>query len=110
MRTKLAFGAATVAATASLTVAVNGLATTQVTGGLLRTPTASDEELTPVDDCEELRQWYVDQAVKKVGPYGFGGDYGVFYDTMARTMGDAASGEPAPVAEASSSKAVSSSD
>ena len=113
MRTKLAFGAATVAATASLTVAVNGLTTSQVTGGLLRTSTASADELTPFDDCEELRQWYVDRAVKKVGPYGFGGDYGVFYDTMARDMGGAPVGEPVPLAgaeRATTSKAVSSSD
>ena len=110
MRTKLAFGAATVAATASLTFAVNGLATSQVTGGLLGTPPASAEELTPFDDCEELRQWYVDRAVKKVGPYGFGGHYGVFYDTMTRDLADATMGGAAPVAEARSSKAVSSSD
>ncbi|HET6560834.1 MAG TPA: beta-propeller domain-containing protein [Marmoricola sp.] len=78
MRTKLAFGAAAVAATASLTFAVNGIATSQLSGGLIRTPSASADELAPFEDCEELRQWYVDRAVKKVGPYGFGG-YGIFY-------------------------------
>ncbi len=98
MRSKLAFGTAAVAATASLTVAVNGLATSQVSGGLLGTPSASAEELKPFDDCDELHQWYVDRAMRKVGPYGFGGQYGVLHDTMARALPDSNAGGAVPVA------------
>jgi Beta propeller domain len=110
MRSKLAFGAAAVAATASLTFAVNGLATSQVTGGLLRTPAANAEELTPFDDCDELLQWYVDRAVKEVGPYGFGGHYGVFYRSSVRDLADSSMAGAAPVEESKSSDAVSGSD
>jgi hypothetical protein len=75
MRTKLAVAAATVAATASLSFAVNGLATSRLPGGFLDAPAAAAQELVPFEDCEELREWYVEQALPDVGPYGFGHGY-----------------------------------
>ena len=42
-------------------------------GGLLRVPSAAAAQLPAFEDCEQLRQWYVDQALPQVGPYGFGG-------------------------------------
>jgi hypothetical protein len=72
MRTKLAFAAAAVAVAASLSFAVNGLATTQLPGRFLDTPAAAAGELVPFEDCEELRQWYVERALPDVGAYGFG--------------------------------------
>ena len=42
-------------------------------GPLLRLPSAAAGELPAFEDCEQLRQWYVDQALPLVGPYGFGG-------------------------------------
>ena len=42
-------------------------------GPWLRLPSAAAGELPAFDDCAQLRQWYVDQAIGLVGPYGFGG-------------------------------------
>jgi hypothetical protein len=42
-------------------------------GSLFRLPVAAADELHAFDDCEELRQWYVDQALPQVGPFGLGG-------------------------------------
>jgi len=42
-------------------------------GGLLRVPSAAAAQLPAFQDCEQLRQWYVDRALPQVGPYGFGG-------------------------------------
>ena len=39
----------------------------------VRPPTAAAAELPAFDDCEQLRHWYVDQALAKVGPWGLGG-------------------------------------
>src|SRR4029079_2127160 len=41
--------------------------------GLLRVPSAAAAQLPAFESCEELRRWYVDQALPQVGPYGFGG-------------------------------------
>ncbi len=43
------------------------------TATALRPPTAAAAELPAFDDCEQLRHWYVDQALDKVGPWGLGG-------------------------------------
>ncbi len=42
-------------------------------GSLFRVPVAAAGELPAFDDCEQLRQWYVDRALPQVGPYGLGG-------------------------------------
>lgn len=76
MRSKLALGTLFVATTVSLTVTVTGLA--GGTGsdsspiGLPAAPAAA-AELVPFDDCDELLQWYVEEALPEVGPYGLGG-------------------------------------
>ena len=105
MRTKLAFAAAAVAATASLSFVVNGLATARLPGRFLDTPAAAAERLVAFEDCEELLQWYVDQAVSDVGPYGFQTPYPghgmepgsvrleVALETAARSPADAAATE-----------------
>jgi hypothetical protein len=76
MRSKLALGSLLVATNASLTVAVTGLAglTGDPSGpvGFL-TPGAAAAELVRFEDCDELLQWYVDEALPEVGPYGLGG-------------------------------------
>ena len=101
MGTKLAFAAAAVAATASLSFVVNGVATTRLPGSLLDTPAAAADQLIGFKDCEELLEWYVDQAVSDVGPYGFETPYpvdgmelgpgglGVAPDTAVRSHADA---------------------
>ena len=92
MRSRLALGALFVATTVSLTVTVTGLA--GVTGstddpvGFL-TPTASAAELVPFEDCGELRDWYVEQALPQVGPYGLGGWPGVLPTAALGTEGGA---------------------
>jgi len=40
---------------------------------LVRIPTAAADELPAFEDCEQLREWYVDEALPHVGPWGFGG-------------------------------------
>ncbi len=78
MRHTLLLGSAGLAATALLSLAVTGVASTQLTGGVLRTPTAAADELQPFRDCEALRQWYVDQTLPLVGPYGVDGGPGIY--------------------------------
>jgi hypothetical protein len=60
--------------------------------GLLRMPSAAADELPAFQDCDQLRQWYVDRALPQVGPYGFGGPPILMY-TERSTAGtlDAAS-------------------
>lgn len=41
--------------------------------GLFRVPSVAADELPAFQDCDQLRQWYVDRALPQVGPYGFGG-------------------------------------
>jgi hypothetical protein len=67
-------------------------------------PAAADE-LPAFDDCEQLRQWYVRRALRRVGPWGFGygGPIGI-YDR--RTAVDDAVG----LTGAKSPEAVGSSD
>ena len=84
MRRTLVLGTAALATTASFGVTVTGMATApfspsltstvaDVTGGLLKAPSATAAELEQFDGCEQLRQWYVEQALPEVGPWGFGG-------------------------------------
>ncbi|MEO5709742.1 MAG: beta-propeller domain-containing protein [Nocardioidaceae bacterium] len=42
-------------------------------GSFFRVPAVSADELPVFDDCEQLRQWYVERALPLVGPYGLGG-------------------------------------
>ena len=76
MRSKLALGSLLVATTASLTVVITGLAglAGDPSGSVgFLTPDAAATELVPFEDCDELLQWYVDEALPEVGPYGLGG-------------------------------------
>jgi len=41
--------------------------------GLFRVPSVAADELPAFEDCDQLRQWYVDRALPQVGPYGIGG-------------------------------------
>ena len=71
MRTNLALGALLVATTASVTVTVTGLAgLTGIPGTERLAPPAAAVELVPFEDCDDLLQWYVDEALPEVGPYG----------------------------------------
>jgi hypothetical protein len=60
---------------AVLTTGVLGTAPADVSRTLeriTRPEAAAAEALPAFDDCEELRQWYVDAALPHVGPWGFG--------------------------------------
>ena len=71
MRTNLALGALFVATTASVTVTVTGLAgLTGIPGTDRLTPSAAAAELVPFEDCDDLLQWYVDEALPDVDAYG----------------------------------------
>jgi Beta propeller domain len=120
MRRTLVLGTAALATTASLAVTVTGLATAplspsltstvaNVTGGLLTAPSATAAELEPFSGCEELREWYVEQALPEVGPWGFGGVWAWGYggDVIAeRSNGVAELAAP----DAAADKAVGNSD
>lgn len=62
-------------ATAVLTTGMLGAGSDRAgaAGSVFRVPTAAADELPAFDDCEQLRQWYVDRALPQVGPYGLGG-------------------------------------
>src|SRR5680860_962213 len=62
-------GAATVAL---ITTGVVGASLSILVAPPFSSPAAA-EELQPFDDCEQLRQWYVDAALPMVGPWGLGG-------------------------------------
>jgi Beta propeller domain len=64
--------------------------------GLFRVPSVAADELPAFEDCDQLRQWYVDRALPQVGPYGFGGGPILMY-TERSTAGalDAASPDTA---------------
>lgn len=81
MRSRLLLGGGALAATAVLSLAINGVATSSLSGGLVTTPRAAAQELAPFGDCDELLQWYVDQALPEVGPWGFG--HGLYVDELA---------------------------
>lgn len=71
--TSVGIGATSVVA---LTAVLTGLATPA--GGPLGrtlTPSAAATELTPFDDCEQLRRWYVAAALPHVGPWGLDGPF-----------------------------------
>src|SRR5262245_41013505 len=70
-------GVAVAAGTASLSIAVNGLATASLpgpAGDVLRhvlppAETATAAELSAFKNCNELRRWYVRAALPQVGPW-----------------------------------------
>jgi hypothetical protein len=104
---KLAFGAALAATTACLSVAVNGLAGSTGTFPL-GMPRAAADELPAFTDCDELRDWYVDQALPQVGPWGFGFGGPMYYGAegirlLSRDLSQTAG---APMAEAVDGSAV----
>jgi hypothetical protein len=74
MRSPIKPGAAlaggALAVTASLTAVVTGIAST--TSGPFSAPAAA-AELSAFADCEELLEWYVEQALPSVGPWGLDG-------------------------------------
>lgn len=45
---------------------------------ITRPPAAAADTLPAFEDCEQLRQWYVDAALPHVGPWGFGGQSAMF--------------------------------
>jgi hypothetical protein len=61
-------------------------------------PPAVADELTPFDDCEQLRSWYVDTALPHVTAWGWDTDGPIMYDVMP--MPDATRAAEAPAAEA----------
>ena len=80
-----------VAAYAAVSSGVLGTATT------VRPPAAAAAELPAFDDCEQLRQWYVDQALRKVGPWGLSGPpvmYAMEKGAANRTFGEASPAQP----------------
>ena len=87
--TRLAVGTLALAAVATI-----GGALAPVGTGIVP---ASATTLRPFDDCEELRDWYVEHTVDQVGPYGWGGRIW----TTAQVAPEAA----APSAERSGSSA-----
>lgn len=94
---KILLGSGIAGSTAALGIAIAGIATTTavVVTGPFAAP-AGAEALKPFDDCEALRDWYVDQALPQVGPYGWGGDPRLYaYDRM--NLGDVADA-PLPTA------------
>ena len=107
MRSRIALGTLLVATTVSLTVTVTGLAgvTGKSTPEFLAPPAAA-AELVPFEDCEALLQWYVEQALPEVGPYGLGG-WSMGLRTASpsgpdlATMGGAIERSEAPVADTS---------
>lgn len=96
MRTQLALGAAFVAATAALSLAINGVATSQLPTPLsdrLAMPSAAADELEPFEGCDDLLAWYVSEALPDVGPWGLGGGMIELYsmDAVAGATADARS-------------------
>ncbi|QLQ09681.1 MAG: beta-propeller domain-containing protein [Nocardioidaceae bacterium] len=75
---------------------------------------AADDQLPAFADCDELLDWYVEQALPLVGPYGFGWGYGYYARNFAvsedSVAGTAKAPVPAPVPAAVPDSAVSSSD
>lgn len=96
---KVAVAGVLVGATALLSVPVIGLAgSTGTTGGPISFPlprAAADDRLPAFEDCDELLDWYIDQALPLVGPWGFGSPY-FYYGEGVRDLagfaGDEATG------------------
>jgi hypothetical protein len=76
-------------------------------GGMFRVPAAAAEGLPTFGDCAELRQWYVDQALPQVGPWGFGG--GPVIAMTERSASGAVPAAPQNSASGSADDAVGSS-
>src|SRR3954465_3364756 len=69
----LAAGAVAYATLSSGAVAGGAHDLVGAVGGVFRFPEAEAAGLPTFEDCTELRQWYVEQALPRVGPWGFGG-------------------------------------
>ncbi len=58
-------------------LAVTGMLVVGVTAGVVAGPGApparAADGLRPFEDCEALRDWYVEHTIDQVGPYGWGG-------------------------------------
>lgn len=79
---KLVLGGLVLATTAALSVPVIGLAggTSVTTPAPFRAPTAAADEALPIfEDCEALLDWYVEEALPLVGPWGFGHPFHGYY-------------------------------
>ena len=86
-RSLATFGIGATAGAAACALLTTGVVSGVVAGGstttkgvadtidvLTRPPAAAAaEELPAFEDCESLRQWYVEAALPAVGPWGFGG-------------------------------------
>src|SRR3954451_15527790 len=64
-------------------------------------PSANADSLQRFDDCPSLLRWYVDHAVKEVGPYGWNGPVMYADDTAGFAVPQAVSGTAAGAAEKS---------
>lgn len=82
---KVVLGGGLAGTATALGIAVAGIATTTavVVTGPLAAP-AGAEALKPFTGCDQLRTWYVDRAVREVGPYGWGGGPIYAYDDLMR--------------------------
>jgi hypothetical protein len=81
--------------------------------GVVRVPQASAAELPAFDDCDQLRRWYVDAALREVGPWGFGDPRIYTWSGGARAVPSvpgAESADGAVAADTSTQGAVGSSD
>lgn len=114
MRRTLVLGTAALVTTASLAVTVTGLASSPLTsavsgstGGFLAPAAAAAAELEPFDGCDELLDWYVEQALPEIGPWGFEGTWGWgFRDLVSAQRSSGVAELATPAAD----KAVGSSD
>lgn len=73
--TKLAAGGGLAATAASYAVIASGVLVTSATVVAANpvTPAATADSLTEFDSCPELLDWYVDDGVREVGPWGWDG-------------------------------------
>ncbi len=103
VRTPLALlvtGLAAVAVSAALTTGPAGGPDLHArTGGLLAAPAPVADDLPAFGGCTRLRQWYVDRALPRVGPWGFDSPTGML-DGL-RAGGYAAEAPTAPRADGS---------
>lgn len=83
-RSLATFGLGATAGAAACALLTTGIVSGVVSGGAATTrdavgamadlavPRAAAQALPAFEDCEQLRQWYVDAALPQVGPWGFG--------------------------------------
>jgi uncharacterized secreted protein with C-terminal beta-propeller domain len=84
-RSKVALGGSIFSITTAGALLVGTFATTAtlvVTDPLA--PEASADSLSRFDSCDALRDWYVEHAVKEVGPYGWNGPVMYAMDGLVR--------------------------